>query len=113
VNKSAWEKLPRLYQQAIEAASAEANVWMTSTYDARNPEALDRLLANGVQLRRFPDDSLQEAEKISLAIMEERAAADATYNNVYTQWKKFRAQSYRWFNTTELAYASFAYPRAT
>src|SRR5881392_130974 len=39
-----WEKLPKEYQAAIEAASYEAHVVMQAEYDAKNPAALARLL---------------------------------------------------------------------
>lgn len=112
VNRAAWDKLPAAYQVAFATATAEAGAWMMSTYDLENPAALTRLLAHGVQLRKFPDDVMAEAEKVSIALMEERAAKDALYGKVYTHWKKFRQESFRWFGTAELAYQGFAFPRA-
>lgn len=44
-----WEKLPKDYQAAIEAASFEAHAVMQAEYDARDPNALARLLKNGVE----------------------------------------------------------------
>ena len=35
-----WDELPKAYQAALEAACAEANVWMLAKYDAQNPPAL-------------------------------------------------------------------------
>ena len=48
VNIAAWEKLPKDYQGALEAACYEANVDMVAKYDALNPPALRRLVAGGV-----------------------------------------------------------------
>ena len=42
-----WEKLPKEYQYAIEAAAYEAHVTMQAEYEAKNPAALARLLRNG------------------------------------------------------------------
>src|SRR5208282_2806103 len=53
VNSKAWAVLPRAYQAILEAACAEANVDMMAKYDARNPAALRRLVAAGVQLHAF------------------------------------------------------------
>ncbi|HMP75806.1 MAG TPA: ABC transporter substrate-binding protein [Kiritimatiellia bacterium] len=111
LNRRAWDELPSAYQGAFRAAAAEAAQFMMTTYDRENPAALARLLAGGTQLRRFPDDVMAEAEQIALATMEDRAAKDAAYAKVYAHWKKFRADSFRWFNTAELAYQSFAFPR--
>ena len=43
------------------------------------------------------------------AMFEQYAQKDATYRKIYEQWKKFRAESFSWFNTAEQAYASFAF----
>ena len=83
---------------------------MTSKYDTLNPEALDRLLAAGVTLRKFPDDLMAEAEKIATQLMEEKAAKNLAYAKVYTHWKKFRESANRWFATSELAYQNYILP---
>ena len=36
------------------------------------------------------------------------AAADATYNKIYTDWKEFRENSNRWFSAAELSFINFA-----
>jgi TRAP-type mannitol/chloroaromatic compound transport system substrate-binding protein len=54
VNSKAWESLPKEYQAIFDMACAEAHVDMQAKYDARNPQALKRLVAAGVQLRPFP-----------------------------------------------------------
>ena len=38
------------------------------------------------------------------------SAKDATYRKVYTAWKAFREEQYRWFAVAELGYAQFAFP---
>jgi TRAP-type mannitol/chloroaromatic compound transport system substrate-binding protein len=109
VNREAWDSLPSAYQSAIETASAEANVRTMANYDAKNPPALQRLLDSGVEMRPFPDDFMQAAERISFEIMEADAASDATYRKIYEAFKAWRAASYQWFNTAEMAYATFAF----
>ena len=54
VGEKKWAELPKHYQSALEAACAEAKLHMQARYDAVNPAALRRLVANGVQLRAFP-----------------------------------------------------------
>ncbi|HMP89597.1 MAG TPA: TRAP transporter substrate-binding protein [Kiritimatiellia bacterium] len=111
VNKPAWERLPDTYRHAVEAACAEINGWMTSRYDYANPEALARLVRDGVRLRRFPRDMMEDAERISWQIMEEKAAANASYNKVFSHWKKFREQSNQWFATAELSQMEYVLSR--
>src|SRR5258705_11554095 len=48
VNIKQWEALPPEYKSILESACAEANTDMLAKYDAVNPAALKRLVANGV-----------------------------------------------------------------
>jgi TRAP-type mannitol/chloroaromatic compound transport system substrate-binding protein len=109
VNRKAWDALPKEFQQAFEAAAAEAHVHMLAEYDARNPPALARLLAQGVQLREFPKDVMQAALREALALYDEESARNPAFGRVYAEWKKFRAEQFQWFATAELSYASFAF----
>lgn len=111
VNRKAWDQLPSFYQAAFRAATAEAGQRMIAMYDQLNPPALLRLLAQGTILRRFPDDLLVEAEKHATALMEEHAAKESSYARIYAQWKKYRSESFRWFNVAEQSYQAFAFPR--
>ncbi|MGQ9735384.1 MAG: TRAP transporter substrate-binding protein [Thermaceae bacterium] len=110
VNLKEWQKLPKEYQQAFEAAAAEANLGMLAKYDQVNPPALQRLLRAGVRLRKWPNEIMQAAQKTAFALYEEEASKDATYRKVYAAWKKFREEEYRWFSVAELGYAQFAFP---
>ena len=110
VNLNEWRKLPKEYQQALEVAAAEANLSMLAKYDQLNPPALQRLIKAGVRLRKWPADVMKAAQKAAFDWYEEEAAKDATYRKVYTAWKKFREEQYRWFAVAELGYESFAFP---
>ncbi|HWV57508.1 MAG TPA: TRAP transporter substrate-binding protein DctP [Longimicrobiales bacterium] len=111
VNKRAWEQLPVEYQHAFEAAVATAGPYTQWVYDARNPEALDRLLQSGTRLRRFPDDVMRAAQEVSTEIAQSHAAADPRlYGRIYESWSRFRESAYRWFATAEYEYMRFAFP---
>ncbi len=109
VNRSAWEQLPVVYQEMFRTAAKEAAVTMQARYDVGNPPALARLLAAGVQLRRFPEDIMRAARQASNELLEEQASQDATYRRVYDAWKKYRGEAFDWFASAELAYARFAF----
>ena len=111
INRPAWDQLPKAYQEAIETASRESSLNMMARYDAENPPALKRLLAQGVQLRPFPEDVMQAAMRESMALTDEQAAADATYRSIYDEWKQWRGDTYRWFSVADQAYENFAFPR--
>ena len=109
INQDAWATLPTTYQQALEVAAAEANVGMQANYDAKNPPALQQLLADGVQLRPFPDDVMQAAREHSDALMQEHAAADPAYRRLHDAYTQWRTDAQRWFGTAEQAFANFAF----
>jgi TRAP-type mannitol/chloroaromatic compound transport system substrate-binding protein len=111
VGRRAWDGLPKSYQEALRTAADTAHVTMLSRYDALNPAAWDRLLAAGVEVRRFPRDMLEAARRATTELMAEQASADAGYRKIYESWKKFREESYRWFGAAELSFQEFAFPR--
>src|SRR5437588_4328119 len=53
-NTEKWNSLPPVYKSIVRIAADMTNMWMTSKYDAANPPALKKLVAEGTQLRVFP-----------------------------------------------------------
>jgi TRAP-type mannitol/chloroaromatic compound transport system substrate-binding protein len=102
--------LPTFYREVLWTAALEASQIMLARYDARNPAALERLLQAGARLRRFPEDMLREAARIAEDLLAQER--DPLYRKIYEAYRNWRAQSYRWFGTAELAYAQFAFPQA-
>ncbi|RJG05641.1 twin-arginine translocation signal domain-containing protein [Noviherbaspirillum cavernae] len=102
-----WEKLPKEYQYAVEAASYEAHVVMQAEYDARNPAALARLLKNGVKLRSFSREIMEACYKATNEVMEEESAKNAKFKKIYEPWKRFRQDQNQWFSVSELPMQNF------
>jgi TRAP-type mannitol/chloroaromatic compound transport system substrate-binding protein len=96
-----WEKLPKEYQAAVEAASYEAHVVMQAEYDAKNPAALARLIKNGVKLRAFSKEIMDACYKAATDVMEEEAAKNAKFKKIYEPWKRFRQDQNQWFSVAE------------
>jgi TRAP-type mannitol/chloroaromatic compound transport system substrate-binding protein len=101
INIKEWEKLPAQYKAALEAASFECHVGMQAAYDTRNPSALARLIKNGARLHTFSKAIMDEAYKISTAVMEEEAARNAKFKKVYEPWKRFRQDQNMWASVSE------------
>jgi TRAP-type mannitol/chloroaromatic compound transport system substrate-binding protein len=110
VNKKAWDTLPAEYRAVFTAATAEAATAMQTSYDSKNPPALERLLQKDIQLRPFSDDIMRAARAASEALLDDEANQDKAYRKILDHWRAFRKQSFRWFATAELAYARFAFP---
>lgn len=109
VNKDAYAKLPPEYQAIVASACRDAEVWMTARYDAFNPAALKRLLETGIQMKPFPADIMQKAREESVTLLNEYASQDATYKKLFDHWSVARDDMFRWFSTSELEYARFAF----
>ena len=107
VNQAAFGKLPKEYQAILEAACAYANITMLARYDSKNPGALRRLIAGGVQLRQWPRPVLEAAWKASNEVYEETAASNPRFKKVYEPWKAFRDEQIRWFGVAEQGFDSF------
>jgi len=107
VNIKAYEALSPEYKAILEAACFEANDWMLSKYDAVNPAALRRLVANGVQLRPFSREIMQASFKAANETYEETAAKNAKFKKVYEPWKKFRDEEYLWWRVAEMNFDQF------
>jgi len=101
VNIKEWEKLPKEFQAALEAASYECHVLMQAGYDSKNPGALARLIKNGAKLHFFPKPILDEAYKVSNQLMEEEAGRNARFKKVYEPWKRFRQDQNMWASVSE------------
>jgi TRAP-type mannitol/chloroaromatic compound transport system substrate-binding protein len=112
VNQEQWAALPPAYRAVLQAACAEANTWMQAKYDAENPQALRRLVANGAQLRPFPRDLMQAAYKASFEVYDDLAARNAKFAKVYESWRRFREEEYLWFRVAENSFDSFVYSQS-
>jgi TRAP-type mannitol/chloroaromatic compound transport system substrate-binding protein len=112
VNTESWQSLPKLYQEALESACAAANVLTVAKYDAQNPPALRRLVANGTILRPFPRDVLEASYKASFEIYEQTSAKNPNFKKVYEAWKPFRDIEYEWFSVAEHTFDRFALAQA-
>ncbi|CAN5683734.1 TRAP transporter substrate-binding protein [soil metagenome] len=109
VNRQAWDRLPSSYQEAFEVAAVYAMNGTQTIYDKENPAALERLIAGGTQLRRYPDDIMVAARDTTEDLLSQHASADAAYRKVYEGFRQFREDSYRWFGTAEQEFAAFAF----
>lgn len=108
INRRAWDKLPKEYQEIFKTAAREANINMLAQYDALNRQALGRLIAGGTKLTPYSKEIMQAAQKVAFEIYEGNAAKDATFKQIYEQWKKFREEIYRWSAINEMSFANFA-----
>ena len=96
-----WEKLPKLYQDALEVATYEAHITMQAMYDARNPQALARLLKNGAKMRSYSKSIMDACHKSAAEVMNEEASKNAKFKKIMEPWKRFRQDQNQWYSVAE------------
>jgi len=107
INTAKWAELPKSYQSIMTAAAAAANVEETARYDARNPQAIKRLVAAGTQLRPFPVPVMEACYKAANDMYAEINASNADFKKVYDNMVAFRNDEYLWWQVAEYTYDSF------
>ena len=113
VNIKQWQSLPKSYQEALETACAEANIHMVAKYDAKNTEALRKLVAAGAQLRAFPRPVMEACLKVAYELYDELGAKYPEFKKIYEPWRKFRDDEFLWFRVAENSYDNFMYNAAS
>jgi TRAP-type mannitol/chloroaromatic compound transport system substrate-binding protein len=86
---------------------------MMAKYDAKNPEALMRLLSAGVQVRQFPRAVLDACYKATFDTYDELAARSEDFKTIYASWRRFLADSNLWFRLAESNLDSYRYIMST
>jgi TRAP-type mannitol/chloroaromatic compound transport system substrate-binding protein len=112
INLGQWQQLPKSYQAILEDACAATDMWMTSKYDAENPAALRRLVANGTQLRPFSREILDACYKAAQELYAEEAEKNPKFKKVYEPWKAFLGEEHLWFRVQEQQFDNYMLGKA-
>ena len=102
-----WNELPKGYKAIVEAASAYAQTWMLSKYDAENPKALRELAASGTKLMPFPQPLMEAAFAASNELYAELSAKSPKFKKIYENWRPFRNEEILWFRVCEGSFDNF------
>ncbi len=107
INKDAWAKLPKEYQEAFQAAAYEANVTMMAEYDHKNPAALVRLVGQGVKLKKYSAEILESAYKAAVQLYSDESAKNPAFKKIYDAHLKYQKVQNQWFSVAELGMDAF------
>jgi TRAP-type mannitol/chloroaromatic compound transport system substrate-binding protein len=113
VNLAEWNKLPKEYQNILEAACWEANTWMVAKYDAQNPAALRKLLAGGTQLRGFSKEIMVASYNAAQELYKETQEKSPAFKKIYESMKKFQEEQLLWFRVAEKGFDDFMHTTHT
>jgi TRAP-type mannitol/chloroaromatic compound transport system substrate-binding protein len=101
INKDAWAKLPKEYQNAFQAGAYEANVTMMAEYDHKNPAALQRLVKNGVKLKSYPKDIMEAAYKAAKDLYADESGKNPAFKKIADAYFKYQKEQNQWFGVAE------------
>jgi len=90
VNKTLYDSLPNDLQAILKAAAAEATNWCFAGMETKNAEQLAIMKQEGVEIRSFPKEVLDQLRVYSEEVLEELAATDERSRKVYDSFKKFK-----------------------
>ena len=91
INMDAWNSLPKHLQVIIETATKAVNQDTLDEYLSRNNQALTELIeVHGVELRKLPDDVIEEFRVISNKILSDLAKEDEVIGKVYDSYIEFK-----------------------
>jgi TRAP-type mannitol/chloroaromatic compound transport system substrate-binding protein len=107
MNTKSWEALPADFKAAVTAGASHGHVVMQARYDAKNPDALKRLVGGGARLRPMPRPIMDAAFKASQELYAELSAKNANWKKVFDDWSKFRSDQVLWFRVTEREFDNF------
>src|SRR6202163_716587 len=107
INLAKWNELPNNYKAIVQAAAGYANVEEQARYDARNPQALKRLVANGVQLRPFSQAIMEACLKAANEVNAEESAKNPNYKKVLESIDTFRNDENLWWQVAEYSFETF------
>ncbi len=106
-NTAKWEELPKNYKAIVTAAAGATNIEVTGRYDARNPQAIKRLVAAGAQLRPFSQPIMEACLKAANEIYADISSKNADFKKVYDNMVAFRNDEYLWWQVAEYTYDTF------
>ena len=107
INSEKWDALPKAYKSLLTLACGYANMDVQARYDARNPQAIKRLVANGAILRPFSQAIMEACLKASNEVNAETSASNPDFKKIYDSQMEFRNDGNLWWQVAEYSYESF------
>lgn len=105
VSSKAWDQLPDDLKKIVEVAAAAGSLWMYSQFETLNHGALTELKgAHRVEVLEFPAGVLAELRKLTEEALQEEAAKDKQFAEVYQIYQKFRTEIDAWSAISDDAY---------
>lgn len=111
INERAWNSLPADLQAIVNNAAQAENLHMFSEMEQKNLSALQELRdRDSVKIHRFPQDVLDKLKALTDETLEEEAAKNPKFKQVYDAYQAFRQKNDAWSAISENAYLTINTP---
>ena len=80
---------------------------MTAKYDAFNPIAIKKLVADKTQLKAFPKDVMDAGFKASMEVFAEHEAKSPEFKKIHQDMRAFQRDQVLWSKFSEWRYDSY------
>jgi TRAP-type mannitol/chloroaromatic compound transport system substrate-binding protein len=107
INTAKWDELPKTYQHMVTIAAGQVAADLTAKYDARNAQAIKRLVAAGAQLRPFSTEILDASFKATNELFAEISAKNEKFKKLNDSMTAFRNEQYQWHQVCEATYDNY------
>ena len=104
VNKSLYDELPKSYKTALDVAASAVTNFQLAKYDASNPDALRRLVAQGAIPKLFPQDIIQAAYAAWEEVYREIYASNPMFKSVHESQQEFMRKNYLYAQIADFSY---------
>jgi len=107
VSTKAYDALSAENKAILEAACNVAARDMTAKYDALNPNALKRLVANKTKLVPFTKEVMDAGFKASMEVFAEHEAKSPDFKKIHQDMRAFQRDQILWNRFSEYRYDSY------
>ena len=107
INTKAYADLSPEFKAMVDAACNVAARDMTAKYDANNPVALKKLVADKTQLKAFPKDFMDAGYKAVMEIMAQHEAKSPMFKKIHNSLRTFQRDQLLWERFSEFRYNSY------
>src|SRR6266550_4587158 len=97
----------RPISRCSRSPAATPTWYVQARYDARNPQAIKRLVANGAQLRPFSQAIMEACLKASNEVNAETSASNPDFKKILDSQTQFRNDENLWWQVAEYSYETF------
>ncbi len=107
INTKAYAALSPEYQAMVDVATTVAARDMTTKYDAFNPTALKRLVADKTQLRPFSKEIMDAGFKASMEVFAEHEAKSPEFKKIHRDMRAFQRDQILWGRFSEQWFGNY------